>query len=129
MLEQAGFPVSGLLATHGDWDHLLGRLAFPERSLGCGESTVAAAGTTSSGAAQRELRAFDDEHYVERPSAAGARRLQPLPVPGQLSLGSEGAELELHPDRRAHRRRHRVLVCRGRRCSSAATTSRRSRSR
>ena len=26
LLEQAGFPFSGLLATHGDWDHLLGRL-------------------------------------------------------------------------------------------------------
>ena len=26
VLEQAGFPVSGLLATHADWDHLLGRL-------------------------------------------------------------------------------------------------------
>src|SRR5436305_948611 len=40
VLEQAGFPVSGLLATHGDWDHLLGRIAFPETSLGCGESTA-----------------------------------------------------------------------------------------
>ena len=30
LLEQAHFPKpSGLLATHGDWDHLLGRLAFP----------------------------------------------------------------------------------------------------
>ncbi|MBJ7331367.1 MAG: MBL fold metallo-hydrolase, partial [Solirubrobacteraceae bacterium] len=27
IVEQAAFPVSGLLATHGDWDHLLGRLA------------------------------------------------------------------------------------------------------
>ncbi|MGH2883220.1 MAG: MBL fold metallo-hydrolase [Solirubrobacteraceae bacterium] len=33
VLEQAGFPVSGLLATHADWDHLLGRIAFPETSL------------------------------------------------------------------------------------------------
>ena len=24
-----GFPFTGLLATHGDWDHLLGRMAFP----------------------------------------------------------------------------------------------------
>jgi len=38
LLEQAGFPVSGLLATHGDWDHLLGKLAFPERSLGSGRA-------------------------------------------------------------------------------------------
>ena len=34
LLEQAGFPFSGLLATHADWDHLLGRLAFPDASLG-----------------------------------------------------------------------------------------------
>ena len=38
VLEQAGFPISGLLATHGDWDHLLGKLAFPESSLGVGEA-------------------------------------------------------------------------------------------
>ena len=31
VLEQAGFPVSGLLATHGDWDHLLGRDGVPGR--------------------------------------------------------------------------------------------------
>ena len=34
-------PAPGLLATHGDWDHLLGRLAFPDASLGCAESTAA----------------------------------------------------------------------------------------
>ena len=38
-VEQAGFPApSGLLATHGDWDHLLGRLAFPGLALGCAET-------------------------------------------------------------------------------------------
>ena len=41
LLGQAGFPEpNGLLATHGDWDHLLGRLAFPGLALGCAESTV-----------------------------------------------------------------------------------------
>ena len=39
VLEQAGFPVSGLLATHGDWDHLLGRLAFPGAVARVAEST------------------------------------------------------------------------------------------
>ena len=28
VLEQAGFPLSGLLCTHGDWDHLLARGGF-----------------------------------------------------------------------------------------------------
>ena len=43
VLEQAGFPVSGLLATHGDWDHLLGRLAFPGAALGRGRDHRGAA--------------------------------------------------------------------------------------
>jgi glyoxylase-like metal-dependent hydrolase (beta-lactamase superfamily II) len=61
VLEQAEFPVSGLLATHGDWDHLLGRLAFPQASLGCAESTAERL-AAEPGAAQRKLRDFDDEH-------------------------------------------------------------------
>src|SRR6201984_855041 len=64
VLEQAGFPVSGLLATHGDWDHLLGREAFPGASLGCGESTARRL-AAEPGEAQRHLRDFDDDHYVD----------------------------------------------------------------
>ena len=96
LLAGSGFPVSGLLATHGDWDHLLGRLAFPAASLGCGESTAARL-AAEPGAAQRSLRDFDDEQYVEgrRPLALGS--VQELPVPGHLSLGSDGREIELHP--------------------------------
>ena len=93
VLEQARFPFSGLLATHGDWDHLLGRSAFPDAALGVAESTAARlAGEL--GAAQRELRAFDERWYVRgrRPLALG--QLQTLPVPGRLELG--GGELELH---------------------------------
>jgi glyoxylase-like metal-dependent hydrolase (beta-lactamase superfamily II) len=98
VLEQAGFPVSGLLATHADWDHLLGRLAFPHASLGVGESTAARL-SVEPGAAQRELRAFDDEHYVERPRPLALAGVQSLPLPGRLSIGSsdQAAELELHP--------------------------------
>src|ERR1700733_5961381 len=64
LMEQASFPVSGLLVTHGDWDHLLGRLAFPEASLGGGESTGARL-AAEPGGAQRALRAFDEEQYIE----------------------------------------------------------------
>jgi glyoxylase-like metal-dependent hydrolase (beta-lactamase superfamily II) len=92
--EQAGFPVSGLLATHGDWDHLLGRLAFPGASLGCAESTAARL-AAEPGAAQRRLRAFDEEHYVDGRGPLALGSLQPLPVPGRLELGSSH-ELELH---------------------------------
>ncbi len=41
LLRQAGFGFSGLLVTHADWDHLLGRYAFPQVALGCAESTAA----------------------------------------------------------------------------------------
>lgn len=94
-LEQARFPVSGLLVTHGDWDHLLGRLAFPDASLGCGESTARRlAGEL--GEAQRQLRAFDEEQYVDGRGPLALAGVQSLPVPGHLSLGSSGRELELH---------------------------------
>jgi glyoxylase-like metal-dependent hydrolase (beta-lactamase superfamily II) len=93
ILEQAGYPVSGLLATHRDWDHLLGRLAFPGAALGVAETTAAAL-TGEPGAAQRELRAWDEEHYVERgPLSLG--QVQALPVPGHVGIGEH--ELELHP--------------------------------
>jgi glyoxylase-like metal-dependent hydrolase (beta-lactamase superfamily II) len=95
VLEQAGFPVSGLLATHADWDHLLGRLAFADASLGLGEPSAARI-TADPGDAQRKLRAFDDEQYVERERPLALAGIQPLPVPGRLGLGVE-RELELHP--------------------------------
>jgi glyoxylase-like metal-dependent hydrolase (beta-lactamase superfamily II) len=94
ILEQAGFPLSGLLATHADWDHLLARQAFPEAALGVAETTAARL-AAEPGAAARQLRAFDDEHYVERGRAPNLGRLQALPVPGHCGLGE--IELELHP--------------------------------
>jgi glyoxylase-like metal-dependent hydrolase (beta-lactamase superfamily II) len=95
VLEQAGFPVSGLLVTHSDWDHLLGRLAFPDSSLGAAESSAARL-QAEPGAAQRSLRAFDAEHYVEGRLPLGLAGVQALPVPGRVELGPE-RELELHP--------------------------------
>jgi glyoxylase-like metal-dependent hydrolase (beta-lactamase superfamily II) len=95
VLDQAGFPVAGLLTTHADWDHLLGRLAFPSASLGCGESSSRRL-LQEPGAAARKLRQFDDEHYVQRPRPLTLGTAQALPVPGHLSLGAEH-ELELHP--------------------------------
>jgi glyoxylase-like metal-dependent hydrolase (beta-lactamase superfamily II) len=94
VLEHAGFPVSGLLVTHGDWDHLLGRLAFPEASLGCAESTAARL-EAEPGRAQRKLRDFDAEHYVDGRPPLPLGSVQSLPVPGRLELGPE-RELELH---------------------------------
>jgi glyoxylase-like metal-dependent hydrolase (beta-lactamase superfamily II) len=91
---QAGFEVVGLLATHADWDHLLGRYAFPEAPLGCGESSAARL-VNEPGVAQRELRDFDDELYIERPRPLSLPGAQRLPVPGHVEVGDR--ELELQP--------------------------------
>jgi len=95
VLEQAGFPVSGLLATHADWDHLLGRIAFPQASLGCGESTAARL-AAEPGDAQRHLRDFDEDHYVDDRKPLALAGIQSLPVPGRLALGPGDREIELH---------------------------------
>jgi glyoxylase-like metal-dependent hydrolase (beta-lactamase superfamily II) len=94
LLEQAGFAFAGLLVTHGDWDHLLGRLAFPGAAVGCAETTAARL-AASRGAAQRELRDFDRRHYVARPAPLSLGQAQALPVPGYCAVGS--GELQLHP--------------------------------
>ena len=114
VLEQTGLKLCGLLATHGDWDHLLGRLAFPDASLGCAQSTYERLRAAPE-EPQRELRAFDEEHYLVRgpfvldrlqvllgplqalpsPPQALPSPLQALPVPGRLAIGPH--ELELHP--------------------------------
>jgi glyoxylase-like metal-dependent hydrolase (beta-lactamase superfamily II) len=126
LLEQSSLRSSGLLATHGDWDHLLGRLAFPNASLGCAQSTAERL-HAAPGEPQRELRAFDEQFYLERPRPlalpsppqalpsplqalpsspqalpsslqALPSPLQALPVPGRLEIGTPPTrELELHP--------------------------------
>jgi glyoxylase-like metal-dependent hydrolase (beta-lactamase superfamily II) len=95
LLEQARFPQpSGLLFTHADWDHLLARLAFPEASLGCAVASAERLRSTP-GDAQRELRAFDEQHYVQRPRPLALGSIQALDVPGGCEIGSH--ELVLHP--------------------------------
>ena len=90
---QSDFHVVGLLATHADWDHLLGRLAF-RVPLGVAESTAAAL-DADPGAAHRELREFDEEHYIVRDAPLALGTPQILPVPGRLGVGA--GELDLHP--------------------------------
>ena len=94
LLRQAGFEVAALVATHADYDHLLGRLAFPRLPLGAGEETAARL-RSEPGVAQRELRRADDEHYVVRPSPLSLGAVEALAVPGYVELGDQ--ELELHP--------------------------------
>jgi glyoxylase-like metal-dependent hydrolase (beta-lactamase superfamily II) len=95
VLKQAEYPVSGLLATHGDWDHLLGRLAYPGAALGAAESTATRI-AAERGAAQRRLRAFDEEHYVVDRAPLQLGSVQSLPTPGRVELGTD-RELEMHP--------------------------------
>jgi len=95
LLEQARFPQpSGLLATHADWDHLLGRLAFPAAALGCGEAAAERL-RGDPGGAQRQLREFDEQLMIERPRPLSLGSVQALPVPGRLDVGDR--ELELAP--------------------------------
>jgi len=95
LLEQAQFPApSGLLATHGDWDHLLGRLAFPGVALGCAESTAERI-AAEPGSAQRDLRVFDEDLLVARARPLALGSVQALPVPGYCDIADR--QLELHP--------------------------------
>ena len=92
--EQAQFRIVGLLATHADWDHMLGRYAFPDAPLGVGESTALRL-QAEPGRVQRALRDFDEENYVERPGPLTMPEPQVLPLPGRIGIGEE--ELEVHP--------------------------------
>ena len=91
---QAGFTVVGLLTTHADWDHLLGRYSFPEVPLGAAESSAARL-VNEPGRAQLKLREFDEEFYVQRPAPLSLPGPQRLDVPGYIDVGS--ASIELHP--------------------------------
>ena len=92
--EQSGFPVSGLLATHADFDHLLGRLAFPGAAMAVAETTAARL-RAQPGEAQRQLRELDERFYLERPAPLALGQVETLAVPGYCGLGEH--ELELHP--------------------------------
>jgi hydroxyacylglutathione hydrolase len=94
LLAGAGFEPDGLLATHADFDHLLGRLAFPGMTLGMAESSVERL-QREPGDAQRALRQYDAEFYVNRPAPLALGQVQALPVPGHVEIGDR--ELELHP--------------------------------
>ena len=111
LLQQAGFEITALLATHADYDHLLGRAAFPQLALGVGESTAIRL-RTEPGRAQKELRDADAEHYVD----AGTARARVVPVAaGSRLRGARRRGARAASGRGAHRRRHRRLRALGRR--------------
>jgi glyoxylase-like metal-dependent hydrolase (beta-lactamase superfamily II) len=93
LLRQAGFEPNALFATHADYDHVLGPLAFPGLPLGVGDHTMERI-RAEPGEAQRELRDEDSRQYVVRNTPLTLGSVQSLPVPGYLELGE--IELELH---------------------------------
>jgi glyoxylase-like metal-dependent hydrolase (beta-lactamase superfamily II) len=93
LLRQAGFEPNALFATHADYDHVLGKLAFPDLALGVGDPTMERI-RTSPGEVQRELRDEDARNYVVRETPLSLGSVQSLPVPGYVELGE--IELELH---------------------------------
>ena len=107
LLAQAGFEPDGLLATHGDFDHLLGRLAFPGLALGVGEPTAQRL-RAEPGAAQRELRDHDDEHYVARPAPLSLGAVQ-APAGARAARPGRG-RARAAPGGGAHRRRLAVFA-------------------
>ena len=92
LLTQMGWGLSGLLATHADFDHLLARLVFPDAPLGLAE-TSAARLRAEPGVAARRLRELDEDDYVQRPRPLSLGNVQALPVPGRLDVGDQVLEL------------------------------------
>jgi len=88
LLEEHGFPIEGLslFTTHGDWDHILGPLMFPKAPLLCGQSTADRLAADPEDL-DSSLRAFDEMFYVKRPEALTLDRLEPLSVPGDITVG------------------------------------------
>ena len=85
-----------LLATHSHYDHLMGRLVFPDAPLLVAESTAAALAEEPDRPA-RELAEEDARTYVRRDRPLGADGVTALQVPGRLALGQENLELIATP--------------------------------
>ena len=88
LLAGAGFEPDGLLATHADFDHVLGRLAFPGMTLGLAESSVERL-QREPGEAQRALRQYDAEFYVSRPAPLALGQVLQLEEPGVQPPGAQ----------------------------------------
>ena len=102
LLGQAGWSLSGLLATHGDWDHVMARYAFPDAALGVAETTAARL-RAEPGDAQRVDPGVRRGELRRAPAAAVARA-----GPGAARAGPAGdrrARARAHPGRRPHARR------------------------
>ena len=105
--------LSGLLATHGDWDHLLGRARVP----GGGARLRARRprrGCAPSRAPPSASCATFDERALRRARRAAVARPGPGAAGARASCELGRARARAAPGRRAHRRRHGDLDRRGR---------------
>ncbi len=98
LLAGAGFEPDGLLATHADFDHLLGRLAFPGHDARGGRELRGAPARASRAARSACCATYDAKFYVNRARAARAR------------AGAGAAGARARGDRRP---RARAAPCRG----------------
>ena len=94
----------GLLVTHADWDHLLGRFAFPEAAIGCAETTAARLRGRARRRPARAARVRRGALRRAAPAPLSLGAVQALPVPGHCEIGR--ARARAAPGRRPHRRRH-----------------------
>ena len=94
VLAQAGFEPAALLATHADFDHVLGRMAFPDLSLGVAESTHAAHPGRARGRPARAAR--PRRPLLRRPAAARCRWARPSRCPCPAGWDWASDELELY---------------------------------
>jgi glyoxylase-like metal-dependent hydrolase (beta-lactamase superfamily II) len=86
--------VERLLATHRHWDHLLGRLVFPDAPLLVSPRTLAHL-RAEPDATELAMRDFDDRYYLRRPEPLRLADAESIPLPGPIALGD--ASLELVP--------------------------------
>jgi glyoxylase-like metal-dependent hydrolase (beta-lactamase superfamily II) len=97
--QAVGAPVSHVLATHADWDHVCGIAAFPDAVAAMGERSAeaVASGAPAATIAQRAVEydvAVAGPPRVDRPLAAGvAHRVGPfvvetVPLPGHTADGT-----------------------------------------
>ena len=124
--EQAGFPVVGVLATHADWDHLLGALRVPGGAAGLrGDDRGAAdrAGPARPSASCATSTTSSTSSARRRCRCRAPRRCR-CPA----TAGSASASSSCTPPTATPRTGWRS-GSRGRACWWPATTSRRSRSR
>ena len=81
-----------LFATHAHFDHLLSRLAFPSAPLLVGMPTARALASEPEKPSE-DLRGEDGRHYVAREEPLRFGTMQGVPVPGELEVGGEWADL------------------------------------